>query len=256
MIIRVVDTETCGLPPDNDQVVEVATVDLVLDDGTWKRGRMWSSLVDPERPIPPEASAVHHIVDDMVKGAPKIASLMPKVLLLDDPDLASPDMLAAHEARFDRGSLKLVEDPKTLAVPSAAAKWICTRKCSMLAWPDMPNYKNQTLRYALGLKLADPSLAHPHRAQGDAYVTAAILRRMLSLDWQTPEQLVEISAGPILLPRLTFGEHAMKPIAEVPLSYWTWIVEKSKGPWDEDVLHTAKFYLQEGRSARKSRSPV
>lgn len=258
MIIRVVDTETCGFAPDNDQVVEVATVDLVLDQASsvWKRGRMWSSFVNPGRAIPPEASAIHHITDEMVKDAPGIADVMEKVLLLDDPDLASPDMLAAHEARFDRGSLKLDQDPKTLAVPSAAAKWICTRKCAMTAWPDAPNHKNQTLRYWLKLRLESPALAEPHRAMGDAYVTAAILRRMLSLAWQTPEQLVEISSGPIILPRLTFGEHAMKPITEVPLSYWTWIVEKSKGTWDEDVMHTAKYYLQEGRSARRSRSPV
>ncbi len=29
MLIRVIDLETCGLPPDNAQIVEVATVDLV-----------------------------------------------------------------------------------------------------------------------------------------------------------------------------------------------------------------------------------
>jgi len=38
MIIRVVDIETCGLPPDNMQVVEIATVDLM-------------SAVDIETPV-------------------------------------------------------------------------------------------------------------------------------------------------------------------------------------------------------------
>lgn len=253
MIIRIVDTETCGLPPDNQQVVEVATVDLVEHPAHgWVRGRMWSSLINPGRAIPPEVSAIHHITDDMVKDAPAIDKVMEKVLLLDDPDLCSPDFFAAHEAAFDRGALGGMDK----GAPSFRTKWICTRKCAMTAWPDAPNHKNQTLRYWLGLKLADPSLAEPHRALGDAYVTAAILRRMLSVQWIDAAKMAELSAGPIMLPRLTFGEHAMKPIAEVPLSYWSWIVEKSKGPWDEDVMHTAKERLRAGRASQRSRSPV
>lgn len=255
MIIRICDTETTGFPPDC-KVVEIATVDLVSDGvdpisttTKWTRGRMWSSLVNPGIPIPPETSAVHHIVDDMVADAPTIDKVMEQALLLDNPNLASPGYFAAHEARFDREVLKLTAPSDVAPTP-----WICTRKCAMMACPDSPNHKNQTLRYWLKLKLADQSLAQPHRAMGDAYVTAAILRKLLT--WGTPEELAAISANPIMLPRLTFGEHAMKPLSEVPLSYWTWMVEKSKGPWDEDVLHTAKEMLRAGRAERKSRSPV
>lgn len=234
MIIRIVDVETCGLPPDNAQVVEIATVDLVLDGLRWERGAIWSSFVNPGRPIPPEASAVHHITDDMIIGAPTIESVQENVTL-------GADYFAAHEARFEKTCLPwLTHDP---------AKWICTRKCAMTLWPDAPNHKNQTLRYWLGLKLADVSLAQPHRALGDAYVTAAILRRLLSVSKAPVEQLAEISANPIELPRLTFGEHAMKPIGEVPTSYFEWIAYKSKGPWDEDVLHTAKQQIAARRGA-------
>lgn len=249
MIIRVCDTETCGLPPDNMQVVEVATVDLLRAEDedeahAWTRGRMWSSLVNPGRPIPPEASAVHHVVDDMVKDAPTIEHLLEQIVA--DDGTGAPAVFAAHEARFDR-----------LALPQLAdRKWICTRKSAMTAWPDAPNHKNMTLRYWLGLKLADPSLAMPHRALGDCYVTAALLRRLLSVPGIAVDDLVALTAGPILLPRLTFGEHAMKPATEVPLSYWEWIAEKSKGPWDEDVLHTAKTYVAAGRAHRRNRSPV
>lgn len=248
MIIRIVDVETCGLPPDNAQVVEIATVDLVegpsssAAPGTmlWNRGRMWSSFVNPGRPIPPEASAVHHITDEMVADAPTIDAVKEHVHLLDAPNLAAPDYFAAHEARFEKTCLPwLTQDP---------AKWICTRKCAMTLWPDAPNHKNQTLRYWLGLKLADASLAQPHRALGDAYVTAAILRRLLSVSKAPVDYLAEISSNPILLPRLTFGEHAMKPIAEVPNSYFEWIAFKSKGPWDEDVLHTAKQQIAARRT--------
>jgi exodeoxyribonuclease X len=232
MIIRIIDTETCGLPPENAQIVEVATVDLVSNEeqpSLWTRGKMWSSLVNPGRSIPPESSAIHHITDEMVKDAPRFSEL--------PPFLIGADVFAAHNAKFDRECLKLngslsIDDPQ---------RWICSYKCGVLLFPDAPNHKNQTLRYFLGLKLADPSIALPHRAMGDAYVTAALVRNYLRVT--TVDQMVEASSGPILLPKLTFGEHAMKPIAEVPKSYFEWIVRKSKGPWDEDVMHTAKHYL-------------
>lgn len=72
-------------------------------------------------------------------------------------------------------------------------------------------------------------------------VTAALVRNYLRV--ATVDQMVEASSGPILLPKLTFGEHAMKPAADVPRSYYYWIVHTAKGPWDEDVMHTAKHYL-------------
>lgn len=254
MILRVIDFETRGLPPDNAQIVEVATVDLVGLSGEpvedrrvgpnllWSRGPMWRSFVNPGMPIPPEASAVHHITDDDVRSAPMLVDL-PR--LLD-----GADALVAHEARFERECIKLAGwQPELLE-----AKWVCTRKCSMLAWPDAPNHKNQCLRYWLNLKLADPALASPHRALGDAYVTAAIARRLL-LSYSV-DQMIEASANPVMVPRLTFGEHAMKPIDEVPTSYFDWIANKSKGPWDEDVLYTARYHLAQRRAAERTRSPV
>ena len=249
MIIRVIDCETCGLPPDNMQVVEVATVDLVQEGDAWTRGRMWSSLVNPQREIPPVASGVHHIIDDMVNGAPTIDQLREKIWLLDsDGDsLGSPNFYAAHNAKFEVQALGADKG-------SPPPKFICTWKAAALAWPELPSHKNQVLRYFLKLNLADPSLAAPHRASGDAYVTAALLRRMLSSFTWTPEQMWERTSKPIVLPRLHFGKHVGVACSEIPLDYWSW-VEKNITD-DEDVLHTARFYLNQRRAAQRNRSPV
>lgn len=250
-VIRVVDTETCGLPPDNAQVCEVAYVDLWQPAGApsapWQRDRMWSSLVNPGRPIPPEASAVHHITDEMVKDAPTLEAV--RATLMGPGDHGVPDYYAAHEAKFEKASLPFLADRLLL----------CSRKVAATFWPDAPNHKNQTMRYYLGLKLADPSLAQPHRAMGDCYVSAALVRRMLGQKLTddtvaSVELLLEISASPVFLARLPFGQHAMKPCAEIPESYWEWIVKNIKD--DEDVLYTANCYLASKREARRSRSPV
>jgi len=66
------DTETTGMrPSDGAALVEVASV--ALDDGAI--GATWSSLVNPGRPIPPDASRVHGITDEMVAEAPEPAAI-------------------------------------------------------------------------------------------------------------------------------------------------------------------------------------
>lgn len=229
MIIRVIDFETTGLPPDA-KIVEVATVDLVNDEGAWKRGRMWSSLVNPGCPIPPEISAVHHITDDMVATAPRFEDLQGQICD------GSP-VFAAHNARFEQ------------ALWPNSHRWCCTYKGALTAWPEAPAHSNQALRYWLKLKLADDA-GPPHRAAGDAYVTAAIARRLLSIPGTTVEEWIEISSRPALLPRFTFGKHAMTPIADLPGDYLSWVIDNIKD--NEDVLHTAKHQLAQRRAATKA----
>ncbi len=236
--IRVIDVETCGLPPDNAQIVELATVDLVLkpreaedDHDTWARGRMWSTLVNPGRFIPAEAMAVHHITNDMVRGAPTFPDAIAGVM---EGFNREEFVFAAHNMRFEQECLTLNGASAEIA---SEFSWLCSYKVAVLQWPDAPSHKNQVLRYWLDLKFAPPTssatlpeLFQPHRALGDAYVTAALIRRELLV--ASVADMIEASAHPVLLPRLHFGEHAGKPIAEVPTSYLEWIAHKSKGPWD------------------------
>ena len=180
-IIRVTDIETSGLDPAVDAVVEVATVDVVVaDDGTVTRGETWSTLVNPRRPIPCTASAVHHITDADVVDAPAWGEALTSGRFLRGP----PRALCAHNARFERGWIK-----DTIAM--AGIGWIDTYKVALILWPDAPSHGNQALRYWFKLALADH--AEPHRALGDAYVTAAILRKALiskrmTIDEMDPRQ--------------------------------------------------------------------
>lgn len=241
MIIRVLDVETCSLTAN---VVEIATVDLVrVGDEPWHRGRMWSSLVNPGGSIPPEASAVHHIVDADVASAPTFADVLPKVFEAVD-DSGPPMLFAAHNIRFESQFITLPE----------GARWICTYKLGVTLWPDCPSHKNQVLRYFLHLNL-EPALAMPpHRAGPDAYVTAAILRTAFRDFVVTPEDMVDISSKPVLLPRLHFGQHAGKPIADVPDSYLVWMTKQDS--MDPDALYTAQCHLHDRRLAARSRGPV
>ena len=60
------DLETTGTNPGKDKIVEIAV--LKLDINNQKKEMVWR--VNPECPIPDEASSVHGITDEMVKDQP------------------------------------------------------------------------------------------------------------------------------------------------------------------------------------------
>lgn len=242
--IRVIDFETTGIPGDgNDtpekggphQIVEIGWCDVV-DGDDWAEIRPAPNSIEcnPGRPIPPEASAVHHFtIEELDTGVFPDAGLRE---LEDSTAAAGIGILAAHNSRFDRQFWDGGERP-----------WIDTYRCALRVWPHAPRHGNQVLRYWLkldeqgGVAEFDPDCAVPsHRAGPDAYVTAHILAQMLA-DFEV-EQLVEWSSVPALLPRCNFGKHRGSPWSEVPKDYLRWILDKS-GMDDEDVLHTARHYL-------------
>lgn len=70
------DTETTGVDATKDSIVELALEIMVPG----REVKEYRTLVNPGRLIPPEATAVHHITDDMVKDAPRFADLADNLL--------------------------------------------------------------------------------------------------------------------------------------------------------------------------------
>jgi exodeoxyribonuclease X len=223
-MIRVLDVETTGLES-TSAIVEIGWCDVTEKDGMWTAGAPLSGLVNPEAPIPPVASAVHHIVDADVKDAPALADF------IADSDLFphAIKVFAAHRAEFEATFLK-------------SAPWICTWKVAVTLAPNAPGHKLQELRYWLGLEVDRAEADKPHRAGPDAYVCAALLARMLNSRKMTVEEMVTLSAGPVVLPFLTFGKHAMKPIQEIPTDYLDWMAKQRD--MDVNALHTARHHLK------------
>ena len=98
----ILDTETTGKDSAKDRVIELGFVTFEYDRETGDFLRAvdkFDELADPGIPIPPEATKVNGITDEMVKGCqidvPKVESL-----------LADVDLVIAHNSEFDR---KIVE---------------------------------------------------------------------------------------------------------------------------------------------------
>lgn len=88
----VVDFETTGFDPQKERAVEVAAV---LVSG--RKIEKFESLINPGIPIPPEASAIHHLIAEDLTDAPTWAEVKPKILAMEF------DVIVAHNAPFDMG---------------------------------------------------------------------------------------------------------------------------------------------------------
>lgn len=227
-ILRVVDLECTGLDPAKDgaEPCEIGWTDVTQNGPGWHVGETFSTFTKPSKPIPPTASAVHHIVDDMVVSAPSWAAVCQE-LARDKRDL----VYAAHKASFERLFLKM------------DIRWICTWKLAVHLAPKAPAYGLQVLRYWLKLDLDRERAMPPHRSGPDTYVTACLLARMLTK--LSVEEAIDISSRPAILSRFPFGKHFDEPLAEVPSDYLRWILDQGK--FDEDVQATCRHYIEARR---------
>lgn len=90
----VLDTETTGLDPaEGHRVVEIGAVELVNHVPT---GRSFHAYLNPGRPVPAEAVAVHGLTEDFLRDKPFFAAVAAEFLAFigDAP-------LVIHNAAFD-----------------------------------------------------------------------------------------------------------------------------------------------------------
>lgn len=236
MTYRCIDFETTGLGDKDGEragLMEVGWCDMrfgVVHDPE-------SSLVDCGMPVSVEARAVHHISDAMVAGA--INPTEACALLMDGESCGGVDYFAAHNVDFEKKFFSGGEVP-----------WICSYKCALRIWPDAPGHKLMELAYHLKLDEADdfgPGFAFPlHRAPGDAYVCAHLLRLILKQGVPI-EKLVKWSSGPALLYMCFMKKHKGVPWSQVARDdreYLEWIYNKSDVK-DRDILATVKYWLKQ-----------
>ena len=92
----VLDTETTGLSPqDGHRIIEIGALEMINHVST---GKTFHVYINPERPIDPDAMAVHGITDERVAGEPVFADLVDDFL-----NFIGDDQMVIHNAPFDMG---------------------------------------------------------------------------------------------------------------------------------------------------------
>lgn len=170
--IVVLDFETTGRNARTDRIIEIGAVKLengqVMDS--------FSSLVNPERPLPPEIIKITGIEDSMLLDAPVAQDVLPQLLQFigDAP-------LAAHNAAFDCAFLRY--ELERMGVERRFSS-IDTLYFAQKLYPELKRYRLASLCKHLGV-----SLRNAHRAVHDATATAQALAIMLE---QAREQGVSL----------------------------------------------------------------
>jgi DNA polymerase-3 subunit epsilon len=159
------DTETTGLRPHSEHLVELAAVRFGLESGAKE---YFQTLVNPGVPIPWQATNVHGITDAMVQSAPPLATVLPSFF-----EFIRGAIPVAHNAPFDLGFLSLHSLRLGIAVPDVPVLDSCM--FSRRVFTDQPSHKLQSLVEAFGL-----SEGTFHRALADAKSCMEVFRKAVA----------------------------------------------------------------------------
>jgi DNA polymerase-3 subunit epsilon len=159
-----VDLETTGTSAARERITEIGIVSVDFD-GERARVSEWSTLVNPERPIPAEIQWLTGISNDMVRAAPRFAEIADELL-----ERLRDALFIAHNARFDYGFLKA--EFARLSIPWRAGT-LCTVRLSRLLDPERSPHSLDAIVARYGLDGADR-----HRALGDARLLWRFVQRL------------------------------------------------------------------------------
>ncbi|MCB1118067.1 MAG: DUF3820 family protein [Chlamydiia bacterium] len=217
------DTETTGIRPDREEIIEIAAYDPANDT-------TFEALINPGRPIPPEATAVHKITDEMVADKPTFKEIGAQFAAFCEGDTI---LIAHNNDAFDLPFLQHSFARHGLIFP----KWVFL---DSLKWarryrPDLPKHSLQHLREVYGI-----AANNAHRALDDVIVLHEVFKRMT--DDLPIKHCLELLSTPRLMRTMPFGKHRGKPLSEIPKSYIAWL--KEQGSFEKPENEELKITLE------------
>lgn len=170
------DIEATGLDPYEDRILELAVI-RVADDAL-----VFHAFLDPERPIPPESTAVHGITDDDVAGCPTFASCAEAIQRLVDGAV----LVGFVSRRYDT----LLLDAELRRAGRSGLDLATVREIDLhRVWREAePRDLGTAVRRFLG---RDHRMAH--RAVPDTAILPPLLKEMARVFGYTAEDMIRLS---------------------------------------------------------------
>lgn len=170
----IIDIETTGGSAVYERITEIA---VFIYDGEKVVGQ-FTSLVNPERPIPYYITKLTGINDQMVEHAPTFEQLAPKI-----DQITQGCFFVAHNVSFDYNFVR--EEFRRIGF-KFERKTLCTVRLSRKLIPGKRSYSLGNLCSEIGINIKDR-----HRAAGDAMATVKLFELLLSADPSLAHQIVQ-----------------------------------------------------------------
>ncbi|WP_323781892.1 exonuclease domain-containing protein [Thalassovita sp.] len=164
----VFDSETTGLLPHKDEIVQLGALRVVR--GKIVQGEALDMLVNPSMPIPPGSTKVHGITDAMVADAAPVDSAVRAF-----HKFSRDAVIVAHNAPFDMAFMHRHGNRLGLGWDHPVLDTVLV---SAVLFGASENHTLDALCDRLGVEIPE---AERHSALGDACATARVLCRMLPM---------------------------------------------------------------------------
>jgi DNA polymerase-3 subunit epsilon len=198
------DTETTGVKPGKDRIIEIAAFDPT-------ENREFCTFTNPECPIPAESTAITNITDEMVKDAPRIKEALSSFTEFCKGDVV---LIAHNNDAFDKLFLEAEFRRASLEIPNWI--YIDSLKWSRKYRTDLPRHSLQFLREVYGIEANQA-----HRALDDVIVLYQIFSRMI--DDLKMDKVLSLLSQTSEIARMPFGKHAGKLLTDIPKEYAKWL---------------------------------
>jgi len=161
----IVDIETTGSYASANGITEIA---IYVSDGAAIIDS-YTTLINPDQPIPRYIQAMTGITDEMVAKAPRFEKVAKKIFkLLEDK------IFIAHNVNFDYSFVKSHLEANGY---SFNTKKLCTVRLGRKIFPGLSSYSLGNFCNSMGIEIMDR-----HRASGDAQATTELFHRMVQND--------------------------------------------------------------------------
>lgn len=249
------DLETTGTSVMNDRIVQLAYI-KVMPDGEEITGNY---LINPERHIPEEASAIHHITDEMVADKPTFKQMAGKL----SQEFGGCDIAGYNSNRFD--------------VPMLIEEFLrvgANFDISNCKFVDVQNifYKKEPRTLIAAYKFyCGKNLEDAHSADADIRATYEVLQAQLDkykddekdplqndVTWLQEYTRMNRNVDPMGTfvyddqnrPCFNFGKHKGSPVTEVLAkepTYYTWMMNGEFARSTKAVLTSIRFSMMTGK---------
>lgn len=220
------DLETTGTDVVRDKIVEITILRIDAN----QQESLHTYLINPERPIPPAVSKIHHITDEMVKDKPTFKAIAHTLY----NHFEGADIAGFNALKFD--------------IPLLAEEFLrCNIDFSMknrnIIDVQVIFHKMEQRNLAAAYKFyCKKELENPHSSKADTVATYEILKAQLDYYPQLPKTIKELSQfsshhrhadlfGHIIFNDkneevFNFGKYKGQPVAEVlkkDSGYYGWL---------------------------------